>query len=188
MDNENKENNGPGLPDLAGDNQRTNVNFEYKPQKKNSKKKPVLIILGIIALAAVVFLLIDRRNIKQAAINLYQTPGPSPVVSTPTPSPGPVLNRADWSFEVLNGSGESGLARKIAGQLKELGYQVVKTGNADKNNYPKTQISVKKEQTDQAELVIADLKDTIEVASIAGELTEGTASARIILGKDSSLP
>lgn len=103
---------------------------------------------------------------------------------TPTPLPTPQLIRSDWSFEVLNGSGVTGLAKKIADQLKEMGYQVIKIGNADKNDYPKTLISVREDLVDKIDLVIADLKDVIKIASVAGNLEEGTVSARIILGKD----
>lgn len=106
---------------------------------------------------------------------------------TPQPSPSPLeqkLNRAEWSFEVLNGSGVSGLAKKVADQLIELGYQVIKTGNADKQNYEKSQIFVKDSLKDKVDLVIADIKDIVKIASVAGAIEDSTASARIIIGKD----
>ena len=116
------------------------------------------------------------------------TPASSP---SPTESPAPVFNRSDWSFEVLNGTGVTGEAKKVAEKIQALGYSVVKIGNADggasgtKSNYETTQISVKKDLLEKTDLVVTDLKDAIKIASVAGELTEGTASARIIIGKDS---
>lgn len=116
------------------------------------------------------------------------TPAPIP---TPAPTSQPVLNRSDWSLEILNGSGVTGAAKKLADKIQPLGYPVVKTGNADKDNYSRTQILVKKSLQDKVELIIADLKDIIKIASVAGDLPAGgqglkdsTASARIIIGKD----
>lgn len=109
-------------------------------------------------------------------------------IQTPIPTPSPTLavklERSEWSFEVLNGSGVSGAAKKLADQLKSLGYQVVKAANADKDTYTQNQIYVKAELKDKVDLVIADLKDFVKIASVAGELEDSTASARIIIGKD----
>lgn len=112
-----------------------------------------------------------------------QTPAPT---SEPKPTPPPLV-RSDWSFEILNGSGVSGQAKKLADKIKNLGYPVVKSANADKQTYDKTEIFVKKELQDKINALIVDLKDIIKIASIEGELKEGTASARIIIGKDLSL-
>lgn len=102
---------------------------------------------------------------------------------TPTPEPTPQLIRSDWSLEVLNGSGITGAAKKIADKLKDLGYPVIKVGNADKNNYEASQILVRKDLQDQIDLVLADIKDIVKIASSGGNLKDSTASARIILGK-----
>lgn len=159
------------------------------PPNDFQKKKPLttilLVILVIIVLVVIGFLLLSIRGMKRIVTTFYQTPSPLPAFS-PTPEPKAVLKREDWSFEVLNGSGARGLAKKISDQLRQSGYNVVKTGNAGKDNYPKTQILVSKDFLDRVDLVIADLKDIIKIASVAGELKEGTASGRIIIGKDST--
>lgn len=153
--------------------------YEQKSQEKKSGKKLLIIIVVLAALLFGGYFAV--RSITQ--------PSPVTTISTPAPTPAPtsqpVLNRSDWSLEILNGSGVTGAARKIADQVQILGYLVVKTGNADKDSYPLSQILVKKELESQVELVVADLKDIIKIASVAGELKEGTASARIIIGKDS---
>lgn len=111
------------------------------------------------------------------------SPTPTPSASAePTPTPR-ALNREDWSFEVLNGSGVTGAAKKMADQLKESGYPVVKTGNADRDDYTQSEFFVRKELEDSVDLVILDIKDIIKIASISGELKDSTASARIIIGK-----
>ncbi len=133
----------------------------------------------------VILLAIGVFFFRSSASVPVSTPVPS-ASETPLPTPSVVpLTRADFSFEVLNGSGTSGLAKKFALKIQDLGYQVVKTGNADKQTYVKTEIFVKKDLMSKIDLVIADLKDAIKIASVAGELKEGTASARIIIGKDS---
>lgn len=153
--------------------------------KKGGKKTLFLIILLIVVLAAIGF--IFKHQIKGVFTgSIAPTPNPTSA-PTPTPSPTPApLVRSDWSFEVLNGSGVTGLAKTMADKLTNLGYSVVKTGNADKSNYKTTQVFVKSNLKDKVDLVIADLKDTVKIASFGGELTDSTASARIILGKDLS--
>ncbi|MDD5147772.1 MAG: LytR C-terminal domain-containing protein [Candidatus Daviesbacteria bacterium] len=154
--------------------------YEQRPQEKKSGKKLLIIIVVLTALLFGGYFAV--RSIIQPSPPVTTTSTPVP---TPAPTSQPVLNRSDWSLEILNGSGVTGAARKIADQVQILGYLVVKTGNADKDSYPLSQILVKKELESQVELVVADLKDIIKIASVAGELKDGTASARIIIGKDS---
>lgn len=150
---------------------------------KKSGKRLLLIIILVIILAGVGFYLVGQ--FKPFSGSPQPTSSALPT-STPSPTPAqPILDRSKWSFEVLNGSGVTGQAKKVADKMQALGYPVIKTGNADKDNYPKTQILAKADLLSKIDLVIADLKDTIKIASAAGELREGTASARIIIGKDS---
>lgn len=149
-------------------------------EKKSGKKLFIIIVVLLLVLAGGYFVV--RRIIQPATVT---TPTPAPTsVPTPSPTSQPVLNRSDWSLEILNGSGVTGVAKKLADKIQPLGYPVVKTGNADKDNYSQTQILVKKSLQDKVELIIADLKDIIKIASVAGELKDSTASARIIIGKD----
>ncbi len=161
-------------------NENTGIKLDQKSQGR--KSGTVFLIIGLVVIAAILgFIFFQMRG-------LVGTAQPSPEPSSepiPSPSPEPVLNRSDWSFEVLNGSGVTGAAKKVADRIQELGYQVTKTGNADKSNYEKTQILVQKDLMEKIDLVAADLKDVIRIASVAGELKDSTASARIIIGKDS---
>lgn len=173
----------PGLTNLSAE--RTPVTFDYNLPKKKSKKGVVFLILGVIVLTVAGILVFKGKIVKNAALSAVQSSTPVPTaIPTPAPVPAPVLVRSEWSFEVLNGSGKSGFAKSISGSLKELDYQVVKIGNADKSS-AKTQILVKKELLEKTDLIIADLKDIIKIATISGELEDSTASARIIIGKDS---
>lgn len=161
-----------------------NEDTGIKLEQKNSSKKAgkAFLIIGIVLIIAILgFILFQFRGLVGTS---QPSPEPTPT-PIPSPSPEPVLNRAEWSFEVLNGSGLTGEAKRIADKLQALGYQIVKTGNADKSSYSETQISVQEDLLEKIDLVVADIKDVIKVASVAGELKDSTASARIIIGKDS---
>lgn len=163
-------------------NKERPLKYEQKSSAKISAK--LFILIGIV-LAVLVAIFWFRNQINSLLVgNIQPTPTPAPIAAEPTPAPNPLI-RSEWSFEVLNGSGKSGLAKDIAGKLQDLGYQVVKTGNADKSNYAQTEIWVQSNLLEKTDLIIADLKDTIKIASMAGELKDSTASARIIIGKDS---
>lgn len=170
-------------------NKDNELRYDQRPQARKSKKKILIIIVFLIILATAGGFFGKKYHVL-TKIRTFIKPTP---IATPVPAPSssplpiqPVLERSEWSFEVLNGSGASGLAKKVADRIQALGYSVVKTGNADKSSYEKTEILVKSGMKDNIDLVIADLKDAIKIASVAGELKEGTASARIIIGKDSN--
>lgn len=155
----------------------------YRPGKKGMKKFIIwLAILAFLALAIGWFAtsVIFKGESEEEKI-IEETPSPT---TTSTPLSETEFNRSEWSFEVLNGSGVSGLAKKIADELESLGYKIIKVGNADKSDYEKTQIFVRDNLKDQVDKVIADIGDIIKIASVAGGLEDSTASAQIIIGKD----
>lgn len=95
----------------------------------------------------------------------------------------PALDRSEWTFEVLNGSGVAGSAGNAAKKLEGLGYIVIEIDNADKQTYTANQVYVAKENFGQANLLLEDLKTEFPLATLSGELTtDSTASARIIIG------
>lgn len=159
---------------------------EEEPQEKSNKKLFIIggIILGAIILATIGFFVFSSGESQQEKIVSPQAES-SP---TPTEASKQTLNRSDWSLEVLNGSGVAGVAKKAADKLIELGYRVVKTGNADKQTYEENQFLVSKEMEDKADLVVADLKDTVKIATVSATLKDSTASARIIIGKEGLNP
>ncbi len=157
----------------------------YKISKKAGKKKTLLLTVVLIIILVGVGV-IFRHKINSFIKKVEPTPTPSAILAvTPTPTPNPLI-RTDWSLEVQNGSGVTGEAKKVSDKLTTLGYPVVKSGNADKQTYQTTAVFVKKEFKDKIDLLVADLKDTIKIGTVAGELKEGTASARIIIGQDST--
>lgn len=158
---------------------------DEEPQEKSNSKLFILggVVLGIVIISSAALLIFsltqptqDTKEVKTEA------------TSEPSQAPKIALNRQDWSIEVLNGSGVAGVAKKTADQLIELGYQVIEVGNADKQTYKSNQLFVSQKMEDKADLLIADLKDTISIATVAGELKDSTASARIIIGAGGSTP
>ena len=95
------------------------------------------------------------------------------------------FDRSEWTFEVLNGSGVAGCAGKAAKKLESLDYTVIEIGNADKQTYTLTEVSVVKDKLDQTEFLLEDLKNEFPTATLSGELTsDSTASARLIIGRE----
>ncbi|MEK7573785.1 MAG: LytR C-terminal domain-containing protein [Patescibacteria group bacterium] len=119
---------------------------------------------------------------------------PSPT-SKPTPSPTPKtsvnsvdkvtgLDRKDLKVIVQNGSGESGVAGKVADILKGLGYNVVSTGNADNFNYSDVTIQVKSAQSDFLPIIKKDLSSEYTIGSSTSDLPSSSSSdAVVIVGK-----
>ena len=178
---------GEDMDSLEFHKSEKETNYQYT-EKKNTKNTLFLIIVLVLVLligGGIVFRHKVNSFLKGVEQTVQPTLTPSPTAQ-PTPTPNPLI-RSDWSFEILNGSGVAGEAKKLADKLRDLGYPVVKSGNADKDNYSQTAVFVKKELQDKIDMVIVDIKDVIKIASIAGELKDSTASARIIIGKDINL-
>lgn len=119
---------------------------------------------------------------------------PSPSISpTKTPTPKPSINpidkttgldRSKLSIEILNGSGTAGVAKKAADILKNLGYSVTSTGNADNFNYETTTIEVKSTKSDYLVLLKKDLTNSYSIGTSSSTLSASvSADARIIVGK-----
>ncbi|OGC93185.1 hypothetical protein A2876_04765 [Candidatus Amesbacteria bacterium RIFCSPHIGHO2_01_FULL_48_32b] len=105
-------------------------------------------------------------------------------VSGPTPTiPVVEVKREDVKLQVLNGSGVVGAASVEAKRMEGLGYKDVKTGNADRDDYQETSISVKSGKAAVWELVKGDLEGKYEVSTTSGSLDKGSEfDAVVILG------
>lgn len=167
------------LNQFVRDNQPS---YNLNPQSKMLSGKLVTLILFILTIAIIgsaIYFVAGVGSPKKQEQTVI-----SPPTSTITPTPTPyTLNRSEWSFEVLNGSGVTGAAKKLADSLKALGYQVVRVANADKD-YTKNEFFVQEDLMVSIDAIVADIKDIIKIASISGKLKDSTASARIIIGKE----
>lgn len=152
------------------------------------KKQKILFLGGILFVALIllttVTIVVALNNIlgQEKTIKTVELEVRKPQVEKESK---PTLDKSKWTFEVLNGLGVAGAALSAAKKLEGLGYTVIKIGNADKQTFTLTELSVVKDKFDQAEFLLEDLKTEFPTATLSGELTsDSTASARIIVGKE----
>ncbi len=163
----------------------TETLIEDMPPVVERQDRWLLIIglaVGIIIIGAAVVL--GYMYINSPTVETTTSPIPQAVA---TAEPEITLDRSGFVFEVYNGSGKAGAALKAQQTLENLGYTVIKTGNADKSNYQTTEISIADNLASQAELLQADLQSEFPTASISAGFTpeeESTATAKIIVGKN----
>jgi hypothetical protein len=118
------------------------------------------------------------------------TPSPSgPPTVTPTPTVNPVdkdsgLDRSQLTVTVQNGSGTAGVAAKAVTVLKNLGYDVVGSGNADNFNYTNVTIQVKAGKSDFLALLKKDLGFSYTIGAATSDLPDSFSSdALVIIGQ-----
>lgn len=126
--------------------------------------------------------------------SVSQTPTPT---DTPTPQDTPTaaptqnpvdptsgLDRSQLSVTVENGSGDSGVAGKGSSILKNLGYNVTATGNADNFNYTNVTIQVKAASSSYLNLLKSDLGSNYTVGNATSDLSDSfSTDALVIIGK-----
>lgn len=140
----------------------------------------VSVFVGTIIFCGLAFFLFFKTPEPQKEIvtEVKTAPAPTPVV--------PMLNREEWTLSVLNGTRIAGLAKKVASQLEDIGYTVKSTGNASKNDYATTQISLSvTKSASEAAAFLLDMKKELGVGTSSSELT-GKLDAQIIVGTDNA--
>lgn len=163
------------------------------PRKRNWKK--LIYLLGAILIIVVLF------NVFRTITGGSKAPEPTPtpiVEETPEPTleeeptPEPTssidsatgLDRAELNVTVQNGSGEAGVAKKAGDLLKDLGYNVVSTGNADNYEYTDVTVRVKSTEKKYLPLLIKDLSGTYTIGASSSDLSASeSAEAVVIVGK-----
>ncbi|MBI4096783.1 MAG: LytR C-terminal domain-containing protein [Candidatus Levybacteria bacterium] len=94
------------------------------------------------------------------------------------------LDRSKLSITVTNGSGIEGTAGKAATILKDLGYNVTSTGNADNFDYQGVTIKAKKESSKFLDLLKKDLAKDYAIKSSSSDLSpDSSTDSLIIIGK-----
>jgi len=122
------------------------------------------------------------------------TPEKSPTpeatkIPTPKPTTNPVdkttgLDRSQLTVEIQNGSGTAGVAGKASDFLKNLGYQVAKTGNADNFDYKGVTISIKSDFAKYLPLLKSDVSANYTIQTATSDLSaSSSADALVIIGK-----
>ena len=99
------------------------------------------------------------------------------------PTAAPTTTASAGSVAVQNGSGEEGVAGAGADTLRELGYDVVSTGNADNFEYENVTIQVKASQEDILPLLEEDLSESYTIGETSTDLPEDESfDALVIIG------
>lgn len=152
--------------------------------KKNGASKPLLLVFGLIVLlviGATGFLLRDKFTKEEVVL----TPAPESSLETPVNEPSPTpeaFDRGKYTLRVLNGTKTSGLAASEAAKLKELGYQIGKTGNATSSAIAQTTIRLKGEPEGFLEALIKDLSADFEAVAGKALDSDDDVDAEVILG------
>lgn len=141
----------------------------------------IVFVMTIIIATGVGMILLNKTNTLKK-INFNQEPTPIPTeIPTPTVAE---ISKEDFTFEVLNGSGESGKAGKTADSIKELGYKVENVGNADSNDYLGFHVgfSSKISDTDK-KMILDELKKEFINAKEDPTLEAEDTDILVIIGK-----
>ncbi len=166
MKNEEEEKQEEHIPPLGSMNssnyQSSNIYASQKPQRGSKFHVVILIVIGLIVIAATVYFLQNSFNVGLPALTFISdktpspTPSPAPAKPTPTPTKEP-LDRSEFKLEILNGTSTTGLAASTSSNLQDLGYEVVRVGNATNSSFEQTLVRVKPTMLDLAEQLIRDL-------------------------------
>ncbi len=143
----------------------------------------VVFLLLMVALGFAANYFLNKKSIFNKQIVITPTATQAPIQTptivasssasvTPTGkiTPSPSISKSSITIQVLNGSGAAGVAGKMAASLKDLGYTVSSTGNAQSFDYSNIVIEVKKSEPN----VLSELK-----IDLSKDYTLGTASATL---------
>ena len=97
------------------------------------------------------------------------------------PSAGP--ERRVIRVQVWNGSGEGGIAARVASYLREGGFHVIEVGNADRLDYFATIVVARRDDVRPAETVARYLGGPPIVRQVAGA---DAADVTVVIGRDRS--
>lgn len=165
-------------------------------EQKTSKNYKQWFLIALIVGAGLVLvsggILVYQKTMSQKESKPASEVTPTPVESQATPrvevtpseiSPTPSA-KAELKIEILNGGGVKGEAAKAAQLLDKLGYKNIKTGNADRFDYEKTEIQIKEGKKEFLQEITEALSEKYTVASDSNTLAEKDAfEVIIILGK-----
>ncbi len=155
---------------------------EEVPLEKTNKKlfrAGMIVVLIVFGITGWVFYLTNRYSEKTAdeEITLDEA-----ATEAPTATPASTqLEREEITLEILNGSSVAGAAADAAEIFEALGYVDVETGNADDTEGNELYVSSDIEEL--VDILLEDVEDELDISSIAGDLDDSTASAKIILGE-----
>lgn len=156
----------------------------YNDPPKGSSKL-VMLILAVVILAVIG----ASAYFLRGKFTGSAEPSPSPLEevsiteSTPAPTPSG-LDRSKFTLRVLNGTGTAGLAASVSAKLKDLGYQIERTGNATNSAFTKTIVRGKTDSTDLIAQLIKDLAPEYDASQGASLRASDASDAEVIIGEE----
>ena len=125
------------------------------------------------------WILVPDRSRVRAALDSFFSPAPQD-------DPTALANAAaDWvRVEVLNGTGEPGIAARTRDLLQAKGWQVVSIGDADRGDYEHTLIVNYGVPDAMVSKVSSDLQLQPHISTLSGMNPSVPADMRIVIGKD----
>ena len=156
-------------------------NSSSMEMNKKGDSKALLLILGLIVLVVigVTGFLLREKFTKSSQ------PSPSPLTeaaTSPTPTPSPAFDRSKYTLRVLNGTKTGGLAASVSAKLKDLGYQIDKTGNATNSAFAVTLVRIKGSASDLLDQLIKDLAPDYSASAGASLKDSDNVDAEVIIG------
>jgi hypothetical protein len=146
-------------------------------------------LIIICSIAAVVFYFRTKQPINGTQdvvveVTEEQVAPTTPELSTPDSDIKQVsqLSRNEIELEVLNGSNVAGAAGEAAQIFEDLGYKIIKVANAQETKA--NEIYMNPLLSDKLDTLLEDVNKELGIEKVTGELTDSSASARIILGSD----
>jgi len=134
----------------------------------------------------------DREKVQQLRNEIFYEPSlPEPAKQTAEAPLDPqallgLVKEENATIEILNGSGIAGLAGTAEAYLKERGFNVIATGNADRQDYANSVIIDNRGRPYATRWLVETFK--ISPINIFSGNNAGTAEIRLILGADVYLP
>jgi hypothetical protein len=143
---------------------------------------------GIALIIMIIIVFFAYRQINKKTVNTNQK------VPSPTPTVAPIVEEVEEiikpdeetlqkvSFEVLNGSLKVGSASAMAEFLKEKGFNVARTGDADRSDYQNLLIRFRPEEYEIVKYLI-NIVQGIYPSIVREPLSTDSAKVIMILGK-----
>ena len=122
----------------------------------------------------------DRTLVRAALSNFF-----APPVNIASGSGAVAMSNLQWiRIEILNGTGEPGVAAHTRDLLQSQGYQVVSIGDADRSDYGRTIIINYGVPDEVVERVGTDLELDPNLSSLQGLNASAPVDVRIVVGRD----
>jgi LCP family protein required for cell wall assembly len=120
----------------------------------------------------------DRARVLTALANFFAPPAA-------TNSSAVAMGKPEWvRIEILNGTGEPGVAAQTRDLLQSQGWQVVSIGDADRSDYGRTIIINYGVPDELVERVGVDLELDPALSSLQGLNISAPVDVRIVVGRD----